>query len=198
MSQSFAETLKRLRHERNLSQQQLANKLFVDRSSIANWELSRRVPDAILISRLAECLEVDISELMGALEENDEVHNVILVDDEEILIAGTLPVLAKAMPHASITGFSRVSEAISYAQNNHIAIAFLDIELGTQSGLELCKTLMEINPTTNVIFLTSYPDYAISAWDTQASGFLVKPLKLDDVLEQLEKLRFPIKNWGGR
>lgn len=196
MAQTFAETLKRLRHERHMSQQQLANKLFVDRSSIANWELSRRVPDAILISRIAECLEVEVSELMGALEENDDVLNVILVDDEEILIAGTIPVLTKAMPNASITGFSRVSEAISYAQNNRIAIAFLDIELGRQSGLELCKTLMDINPTTNVIFLTSYPDYAINAWDTQASGFLVKPLKLDDVNEQLEKLRFPIKYRG--
>lgn len=200
MGSSFSETLKRLRSERGLSQQQLANKLFVDRSSIANWENDRRVPDAILMSRLADCLNVTVTDLLKGNDNSDEDINVILVDDEEIILAGTLPVLSKVLPNASITGFTKVSEAASFAKNNNISIAFLDIELGTQSGLDLCKTLLEINPHTNVIFLTSYPDYAIKAWDTEASGFLVKPLQKEDVLQQLSKLRYPIgkKSGGGK
>lgn len=196
MGTSFSETLKKLRSDRGLSQQQLANKLFVDRSSIANWENDRRVPDAILMSRLAECLNVTVTDLLKGTDSSEEDINVILVDDEEILLAGTLPVLSEVLPHASITGFTRISEAVNFAKNNRIAIAFLDIELGTQSGFDLCKTLLQINPQTNVIFLTSYPDYAFQAWETEASGFLVKPLQKEDVIEQLKKLRHSIGTNG--
>ena len=48
MKDSFADTLKQFRTEKNLSQQQLADMLFVERSTIANWETGRRIPDAVL------------------------------------------------------------------------------------------------------------------------------------------------------
>jgi DNA-binding LytR/AlgR family response regulator len=71
----------------------------------------------------------------------------------------------------------------------------LDIELGTASGLELCRRLLEINPCTNVVFLTAYADYSLDAWKTEASGFMLKPLTTEGVREQLKKLRYPF--WTG-
>ena len=41
MNETFGEILKRFRTEKNLSQQQLADMLFVERASIANWETGR-------------------------------------------------------------------------------------------------------------------------------------------------------------
>ena len=99
------------------------------------------------------------------------------------------------MPNAVITGFTRPSEAVEYAKINLIALAFLDIELGKTNGLELCRTLLEINPRTNVVFLTSYIGYAFDAWSTGACGFMKKPLTYEGVREQLKKLRYPI--WTG-
>lgn len=82
-------------------------------------------------------------------------------------------------------------EAIDYARINRVALAILDIELGTASGIDLCRRLLDINPRTNVIYLTAFPDYSIDAWDTEASGFLVKPLTPDSVRAQLKRLRYP-------
>lgn len=192
MANRFGEVLKNLRTEKNMSQQQLAHRLFVNRSSVANWETGRRVPDLILLSRLAKVLNVDISVLTSAAVAGDTPPEVIIVDNESILLSGAIPILSEAMPKATITGFLKVSEAINYAHENPVSIAFLDIELGKTSGLDLCRTLMEINPGTNVIYLTSYPDYAVEAWKTAASGFLIKPLQLEDVEQQLEKLRTPV------
>ncbi len=176
----------------NLSQQQLANRLYVNRSSVANWETGRRVPDLIIITRIAEILNVDVSDLINTAE-IDTPPYVIVVDDETILLSGAISILSEAMPKANIIGFSKASEAKDFALNNRVSIAFLDIELGKISGLELCDELMKINPYTNVIFLTSFPDYAGRAWKTAASGFLVKPLHVEDVNEQPAKLRFPLK-----
>ena len=72
---------------------------------------------------------------------------------------------------------------------NRIDLAILDIELGTASGLDLCHTLLQINPSTNVVYLTAYPDYSLDAWDTDACGFMVKPLTPEGVRRHLGKLR---------
>ena len=184
--------LKAARAGKDMSQQQLAQQLYVDRSSVANWENGRRIPDLVLLTRLAQILNVDIAVLTNAAETERESPEVILVDDESILLSGMISILSEAIPEATITGFLKPSEALEYVKKNRISIAFLDIELGKQSGIELCRQLMEVNPLTNVIYLTSYPDYALKAWETKASGFLVKPLAVEDVKEQLSRLRFPI------
>ena len=67
LKNTFADSLKKLRTDNHLSQQQLADKLFVNRSTIANWELGRRVPDATIIVRIAKIFGVDVSDLLDIL-----------------------------------------------------------------------------------------------------------------------------------
>ena len=84
MKETFAGTLKKLRKEKNLSQQQLADMLFVERSSIANWETGRRLPDAVLLIRIAGCLNIDVNFLFDAIDNTVEAPNIIIVDDEKM------------------------------------------------------------------------------------------------------------------
>ncbi len=139
---------------------------------------------------------MDANTLLRLAAQSDESPNVIMVDDSKVTLSGGLAVLEEVMPNATITGFIWPQEAIDYAKTNRIALAILDIELGTASGLELCRTLQEINPRTNVVFLTAYPDYSLEAWETEASGFMVKPLTAESVREQLKKLRWPFQAGG--
>ena len=195
MSTMFSKTLKKLRAESGISQLQLAERLFVERSTISRWESGNRIPDNRMIARISKLLDADINILLNAAAESDEFPNVIIVDDTKIILKGGIPVLEAVMPNAVITGFTRPSEAVEYAKINLIALAFLDIELGKTNGLELCRTLLEINPRTNVVFLTSYIGYAFDAWSTGACGFMKKPLTYEGVKEQLKKLRYPV--WTG-
>ena len=196
MDTRFAETLKRLRKERGLSQLQLGSKMFVNGSTVARWENGSRLPDAAMITRLARVLAVDVAALLSSAAESDESPNMIMVDDNMAVLADSLLVLEEVVPEATVAGFSRPREAVEYAKANRIDVAILDIELGTASGFDLCQTLRSINPCTSVIFLTAYPDYALSAWNTDASGFLVKPLTPEDVRRQLEKLHYPFPKGG--
>ena len=195
MSTMFSKTLKKLRAESGISQLQLAERLFVERSTISRWESGNRIPDNRMIARISKLLDADINILLNAAAESDEFPNVIIVDDTKIILKGGIPVLEAVMPNAVITGFTRPSEAVEYAKINRVALAFLDIELGKTNGLELCRTLLEINPRTNVVFLTSYIGYAFDAWSTGACGFMKKPLTYEGVKEQLKKLRYPV--WSG-
>ena len=130
MSMLFAETLRRLRTERRLSQRELAERLYVTRPTVARWENGSRLPDAAMLTRLSNCLGVDVNTLLNAAEASDESPNVIMVDDRKIILTGGLPVLEQTLPNATVTGFTRPSEAIDYARANPVALAFLDIEMG--------------------------------------------------------------------
>ena len=196
MDYIFAENLRKLREEKGLSQKQLGKQMFVNPSTIANWESGRRLPDAVMILRLAKCLEVDANTLLHQVAQSEKCPNVIMVDDSEIILSGGMSVLSDVLPNATITGFIWPMEAIEYAKINRIDLAILDIELGTSSGLDLCGDLLKIYPFTNVLFLTSYADYSFDAWKTEASGFILKPLTHEGVKEQLRKLRYPFSMGG--
>ena len=192
MNQTFAEIVRQLRNDRGLSQDQLAKQMYVTRSTIARWESGSRMPDAVMIARLAKCLGTSTETLFNLLSEEEESPNIIMVDDEGIILSGGLSVLEEVFPNAYISGFTKPSEALNYAQKNPVALAFLDIEMGKINGLELCRELQRINPNTNVIFLTAYMDYSLDAWKTGASGFIIKPITAAEVRNQLARLRFPL------
>ncbi len=196
MNALFADTLKRLRIEKDLSQRELAARMYVTRSTVARWENGSRLPDAVMMARVAECLSVDVGVLLSVAAESDEAPNVILVDDRKVILSGGLPVLEEVMPNATVVGFTKPSETIEYAKGNRVALAFLDIELGNASGLDLCRMLLDINPRTNVVFLTAFAEYSLDAWSTGASGFMVKPITQEGVREQLERLRYPFPARG--
>lgn len=62
----FSENLKTLRKQNGFSQEELASKLHVVRQTISKWEKNLSVPDADTLIRLAEILEVSVSELLGS------------------------------------------------------------------------------------------------------------------------------------
>ena len=67
----FGENLKTLRKQKGFSQEELATRLHVVRQTISKWEKNLSVPDADTLIRLAETLEVSVSDLLGAKIENE-------------------------------------------------------------------------------------------------------------------------------
>lgn len=66
------DNIKKLREEKNLTQQQLADKLYVSRQTICRWENGSRCPDLITAKKLA--LELDVS--MDELIADEDVRDV--------------------------------------------------------------------------------------------------------------------------
>lgn len=69
----FGENLKTLRKQKGFSQEELAARLHVVRQTISKWEKNLSVPDADTLIRLAEILEVSVSELLGTKIESENV-----------------------------------------------------------------------------------------------------------------------------
>ena len=65
MVMEFKDKLKELRHSKNLSQMQLANKLNVSQSAIAKWELGKTEPTASAIILLAKFFGESTDYILG-------------------------------------------------------------------------------------------------------------------------------------
>ena len=70
------------RKQKNLTQEQLAEKLGVSNKTISKWETGKCMPDYSIVKKLCEELEVTVAELMdGEISEDKSVHTY----DEQIL-----------------------------------------------------------------------------------------------------------------
>ena len=196
MNMLFADTMKKLREEKGLSQNEIAKRMYVTRTAVSRWESGHRLPDAAMITRLSDVLGVDVNILISAAAQSDEIPIVIMVDDNKVFLNDGMPIIEEVIPNAAVIGFTKPSEAVEYAKANRIALAFLDIEMIDVSGLDVCRKLLEINPRTNVVYLTAYRDYSFDAWDTGACGFMLKPITPEGIKKQLEKLRYPFLTGG--
>ncbi len=91
--EAFGKKIKALRRDRGLSQQQLADNLFVSRKTVGNWETGNRFPDITMISKLADELRVETYELLDEMNGAYKPTNVIVVDDEPIILKGVVHIL---------------------------------------------------------------------------------------------------------
>lgn len=78
----FANMLKKLRKNENLTQDQLASKIGITRDTLANYETGRREPDFTTLKNIASYFEVSTDYLLG----RDEIDNSDLlaahIDDD--------------------------------------------------------------------------------------------------------------------
>jgi len=125
--------------------------------------------------------------------------NILIVDDERLPLENLKRTVEKVLPEAEITAFMKPREALEYATSDQTAgfakpeLAFLDIEMGSISGLQLAKKLKEIYGQINIIFTTGYSKYALDAHSLYASGYLMKPISAKAVEEVVQNLRYPVK-----
>ena len=72
----LSENLKSFRKSKGISQEELAVRLNVVRQTISKWEKGLTVPDADTLIQIAEILEVNVSELLGAQVNSKESKDI--------------------------------------------------------------------------------------------------------------------------
>jgi NtrC-family two-component system response regulator AlgB len=109
-----------------------------------------------------------MKELGGAL-------NILIVDDE-INIRKTLSVCLETEDHRVIA-VSNFEDALSENARHSFDVAFVDLRLGTASGLDLIPALLAASPWLKVIVITAYAsiDTAVEAIKRGATDYIPKP-----------------------
>ena len=194
---TIGELITELRSKNRMSQQDLADFLYVNQGTVSRWERGIRFPDTELIEKMAARFGVDPSVLSQAPLNRADAPEILVVDDEPILLGDVRDTISEAIPESSVHAFRWASDALAYAGAHRIDIAFLDIELVGGNGIDLAKGLLKINPRCNIIFLTSHPEFAKQAVELFCSGYIMKPLNIRKIRDQLEHLRYSVAGISG-
>ena len=71
------ENIKLIRKDRGLTQEELAIRVNVVRQTVSKWEKGLSVPDAELLQKIADVLDVSVSQLLGREEEPEKDRNEV-------------------------------------------------------------------------------------------------------------------------
>lgn len=116
------------------------------------------------------------------------VLRAIIVEDEPSGIKNLKYKLATHCPEVEvIAACSDGREAIQTIKRLLPDIVFLDVELGGMTGFDVLEAIPY--PTFEVIFTTSYDDYAVQAIKKNALDYLLKPIAVDELLDAVAKAR---------
>ncbi|HEY9176182.1 MAG TPA: LytTR family DNA-binding domain-containing protein [Flavipsychrobacter sp.] len=112
---------------------------------------------------------------------------VVIVEDELPAYKRLVKLLGELLPDAEITAHhDSVSTAKQWFEENEApAIVFMDIHLADGSAFDLLK---QVKIDAPIIFTTAYDQYAIEAFKASGVGYLLKPIKSEDLEEALDKL----------
>jgi two-component system response regulator AlgR len=110
-----------------------------------------------------------------------------VVDDEKLARARLTRILKSLGVDVIAQGKNGV-EAVRIVNNDSPDIMFLDINMPIKTGLEAAEDIDKLRgEAPAIIFCTAYQEYAIEAFQTQASAYLLKPVQIGDVEAALEK-----------
>ena len=111
----------------------------------------------------------------------------VVADDERLMRDQIIGRLKEAWPELEIVGeATNGSEAVALVQSEEPDVVFLDISMPGMNGIQAARA---VAGQVHVVFVTAYDQYAISAFETGAVDYLLKPAEAERVAMTCERLR---------
>jgi NtrC-family two-component system response regulator AlgB len=113
---------------------------------------------------------------------------LLIIDDEES-IRRTTALALEAIGHETESVENRAA-ALKVLENGHFDVAFLDLKLNGESGLDLLPELLRIDPGLEVVVFTAYAsiETAVEAMRRGAVDYLPKPFTPEQIRQLLGRL----------
>ena len=115
------------------------------------------------------------------------LKQVLIVDDELLARQRATRMVERLEGYEVVGEATNGAEALQSINNLDPDIVLLDIRMPGEDGLQTARTIAEMAEPPAVIFCTAYDEYALEAFDTLAVGYLLKPLRQDQLELALSK-----------
>lgn len=114
--------------------------------------------------------------------------NAIIIDDEEIAVKQLEYFLEQYHEIHVIATFTDPVTALEQIQSYQPDFVFLDIKMPEINGLVVAEEIMQILPTTYIVFVTAYDEYALKAFEYNAIDYILKPVSLKRIDRTIQKV----------
>jgi len=117
--------------------------------------------------------------------------NILIVDDEKLARDRLKRLVEKGGDHTVVAEAADGRSAVTQVEKHLPDVVLLDIRMPGMDGLEVARHLTKLENPPAIIFCTAYGEHALEAFQTHAVGYLLKPVKIEELqaaLASAEKL----------
>jgi two-component system response regulator AlgR len=112
----------------------------------------------------------------------------LLIVDDESLARQRLVRMAEKLEDCHVVGEADSAESALIAISQHDPdVVLLDVRMPGEDGLSLAHRIAQLEHAPAIIFCTAFDQYALEAFGTEAVGYLLKPVKAEQLTEVLAK-----------
>lgn len=115
---------------------------------------------------------------------------VMVVDDEPLARARARRLLAQAGGAEVVAEAGSVAEARARLGETPVDVILLDVQMPGEDGFAL---LPHLDPRPAVVFVTAFDQYAVRAFEENATDYLLKPFRAERLAQALERARADMK-----
>ncbi|NRT33856.1 two-component system LytT family response regulator [Clostridium beijerinckii] len=114
---------------------------------------------------------------------------VLIVDDEIGIRTIIKKILDKSGGFEVVGETDNGEEAIAIFKEHRPNVVFFDIEMPKCNGIDCARILTDIDPKTIIIFATAHAEYMSEAFQLYAFDYLIKPFKIERVMQTLDRIK---------
>lgn len=114
----------------------------------------------------------------------------VIAEDEALLREALAELLAQAWPGLDIVAECEDgATALDAIAEHQPEVTFLDIRMPGMTGLEVATAMAEASPSTQIVFVTAYDQYAIDAFEAGAVDYLLKPISPERLASTVSRVQ---------
>ncbi len=114
----------------------------------------------------------------------------IVAEDEELLRNELLALLRATAPELEVVAACEDGgEALEAIAHHRPDVAFLDIRMPGLTGLEVAAAAAAASPSTQIVFVTAFNQYAIDAFERGAVDYLLKPITRERLAATMRRVQ---------
>jgi two-component system response regulator AlgR len=125
----------------------------------------------------------------------EQMFKIAIVDDEapaRVRLRTLLDDIAHEFPHEVVAETGDAQEALRLMQSVKPDVILLDVQMPVMTGIEFAKALRAASgegDRPQIIYITAYEEFALPAFEVQATDYLLKPVRASRLLESLRRVR---------
>ncbi len=110
----------------------------------------------------------------------------ILIVDDELLARERIKQLLNELDDCEVIGeAANGQQALQLSQQLQPDVVLLDVRMPGLSGIEVAQHFNSLETPPAVIFATAYDEYAVEAFEAEAIGYLLKPVRKEKLSRAL-------------
>ena len=114
---------------------------------------------------------------------------VLIADDDDGMRLMMRHIIEKVDGYALVGEATDGEQALKLVEETKPNVVFLDVEMPKMTGIECARCIQDFDPSVIIIFATAHDTYMSDAFEVYAFDYLVKPFRVDRVVQTLERIR---------